>query len=144
MREKLQVKKDKIAYNLAVMNLIRLEIEENQESDFFEISKKLKDKDRENNHNSRKVLRRTNWWEEEGPTDDQNVSSESEDFWGDELSCCNFVRLSWPAVRILFFFSWVGDSSALALCTSVDCEPLWLLTYSALENNYEFVVRINK
>lgn len=80
VREKLQVKKDKIAYNLAVMNLIRLEIEENQESDFFEISKKLKDKDRENNHNSRKVLRRTNWWEEEGPTDDQNVSSESEDF----------------------------------------------------------------
>lgn len=74
------MKKDKIAYNLAVMNLIRLEIEENQESDFFEISKKLKDKDRENNHNSRKVLRRTNWWEEEGPTDDQNVSSESEDF----------------------------------------------------------------
>jgi hypothetical protein len=61
------------------MNLIRTEIEETIDSDFFEIANKLKDRERANN---RKVLKKTNWWEEDekGPADDLNVSSGEEDF----------------------------------------------------------------
>lgn len=78
VRTRLQQKKEKISYNMTIMNLIRQEMEENLNSDFFEVSNKIREKEKKIADN-RKVLVKTNWWEGKN-VDDNGVSSGSEDF----------------------------------------------------------------
>jgi len=63
------------------MNQIKQDLEMNSTTDFFEVAGKIKEKQNRIDQNKKGFQKsKMNWWQETKDVDDQNISSESEDF----------------------------------------------------------------